>query len=58
MDNPSKEYFVTEDGRRVEYLDNPLPGPKSFVHRKMRFDHDGEDDFDFEVSPGDDFDID
>ncbi|GFI46563.1 hypothetical protein IMSAGC019_01882 [Lachnospiraceae bacterium] len=97
-------YIVTQDGRRIRLLDNPLPGPKKHVKRKMSFDieevgdleeladvagkeqwqgigreeaeekpdlleerplQDGfreelsgeEDDFDFQISQGDDFDL-
>ena len=42
-ENP--DFFVTEDGRKVKYLDNPLPGPKKHVSRQL--------DFDFEVNMDD-----
>ena len=41
---------VTEDGRQVKLLDNPLPVPKRHIKREMEFDlndfSDGKDDFD------------
>ena len=37
-------YFTTEDGRRIKLLDNPLPGPKKHVKRKMDFDFDFEEE--------------
>lgn len=33
-------YFITEDGRKVQYLDNPLPVPKKHVERHLDFDFD------------------
>lgn len=57
-------YFITGDGRKVKYLDNPLPVPKKHVKKEMNFaiedvegDFDINDDFDFQISNGDDFDI-
>lgn len=38
-------FFVAPDGRKVKYLDNPLPGPKKHVSRHL--------DFDFEVNMDD-----
>ena len=41
---------VTEDGRQVKLLDNPLPVPKRHIKRDMEFDlndfSEGKDDFD------------
>ena len=34
----SDEYFVTKDGRTVQYLKEPLPGPKKHVHKELKFD--------------------
>ena len=42
-ENP--DFFVAPDGRKVKYLDNPLPGPKKHVSRHL--------DFDFEVNMDD-----
>lgn len=57
-------YFIAGDGRKVRYLDNPLPVPKKHVKKEMNFaiedvegDFDINDDFDFQISNGDDFDI-
>lgn len=54
-------YIITEDGRRIKLLDNPLPGPKKHIKREMDFDLDFEkeakDDFDIRIEDGDDFDI-
>lgn len=54
------KYIVTEDGRRIKLLDNPLPGPKKHVHKEMDFDLDFErekDDFDILIGEDDDFDV-
>lgn len=55
------EYIITEDGRRIKLLDNPLPGPKKHVRREMDFDLDFEeeekDDFDVKIKEDDDFDL-
>ncbi len=55
------KYIITEDGRRIKLLDNPLPGPKKHVRREMDFDFDIEeevkDDFDIKIKDGDDFDF-
>lgn len=56
-------YVITEDGRKVKLLDNPLPVPKKHVKKEIRFDLDEIDvnddgkDFDFEISDNDDFDL-
>lgn len=59
-------YFITEDGRKVRFIDNPLPGPKKHVKREMDFDlkdfddlvdFQEDDDFDFKVKADDDFDF-
>lgn len=40
-ENNDKEFFVAPDGRKVAYLENPLPVPKKHVPRgDMRFDLD------------------
>ena len=39
------DFFVTSDGRKVNYLKNPLPGPKKHVAKHL--------DFDFEVNMDD-----
>lgn len=36
----ASEYFITEDGRKVHYLENPLPGPKKKEQKDLRFDLD------------------
>lgn len=51
------DYFVTEDGRKVDYLKNPLPLPRKHIGKSMNFAIDNFDDFDIEITPGDDFDI-
>lgn len=58
-------YVITEDGRKIKLLDNPLPVPKKHVKKEIRFDlddkidvnNDDGKDFDFEVSENDDFDL-
>ncbi len=42
-ENP--DFFVASDGRKIKYLENPLPGPKKHVSRHV--------DFDFEVNMDD-----
>lgn len=50
--------IITEDGRRVQLLENPLPLPKKHVRKEIHFDiEDFADDFDFKISDGDDFDL-
>ncbi|MCM1136919.1 MAG: hypothetical protein NC400_15265, partial [Clostridium sp.] len=59
-------YFIAEDGRKIKYIENPLPGPKKHVKREMDFDitefddlqdiKDGQDEFDVEIDENDDFD--
>lgn len=63
----SEEFFVTEDGRKVHYLENPLPEPKKHEAKNMDFDVDevfgekknqkNELDFDIDIKVGDDFDV-
>lgn len=36
----AKEYFYTEDGRRVNYLENPLPTPSKVKYQDNRFNID------------------
>jgi len=59
-------FITTGDGRRIKLLDNPLPGPKKHIKRKMDFDledfdlypeEEAKDDFDIAISKDDDFDI-
>lgn len=57
-------YVITQDGRRVRLLDNPLPGPRKHVRREMEFDitdvadeESATDDFDIQIKENDDFDI-
>ncbi len=63
-DEKPESYFIAQDGRKVKYLDNPLPVPKKHVKKEMNFaiddvegDFDINDDFDLQISSGDDFDI-
>ncbi len=49
MEEKQDDYVLTEDGRRIKLLDNPLPLPKKHVRKEM--------DFDFQISDNDDFDI-
>ena len=55
------KYIITEDGRSIKLLDNPLPGPKKHIRKEMDFDLDFEeeekDDFDIEIRDDDDFDL-
>lgn len=39
-DDIRNNYFVTEDGKKVRYLDNPLPVPKKHAERHLDFDLD------------------
>ncbi|MCR5501904.1 MAG: hypothetical protein K6F53_02755 [Lachnospiraceae bacterium] len=32
--------FTTEDGREIDFIENPLPGPKPHEHRELKFDLD------------------
>lgn len=36
-------FFVTDDGRKVSYLENPLPVPKKHEHKEMEFKSDEEE---------------
>lgn len=36
QENP--DFFTAPDGRKVKYLENPLPGPKKHVSRQLDFD--------------------
>ncbi len=62
-DEKQNDYVITEDGRKIELLKNPLPLPKKHVRKEIEFDLDeikidhGEKDFDFEISDDDDFDF-
>ena len=59
--------IVTEDGRRIKLLDNPLPVPKRHVKKKMNFkvnatgeqqpEGEQKDDFDHQTDVNDDFDV-
>lgn len=59
--------IVTEDGRRIKLLDNPLPVPKRHVKKKMNFkvnetgeqqaEKEKKDDFDHQTDADDDFDV-
>lgn len=63
----SEDYFLTSDGRKVHYLENPLPEPKKHEARNMSFDvdevfgvkknYDSLLDFDIDIKAGDDFDV-
>ncbi len=48
---PEKEpdSFVTEDGRVIKYLENPLPVPKKHVAKDMDFEFDIDDTGDFDI---------
>ena len=51
-------YIVTDDGRKIKLLENPLPVPKKHVKKDIGFDIDDvEMNFDFAISEDDDFDI-
>lgn len=52
--------FITEDGKEVPYLENPIPMPPKHIKKSMDFDieTDGlDDDFDHDSGQNDDFDI-
>ena len=52
------DYVVTQDGRKVRLLENPLPVPKKHVKKDMDFDLDEcRMEFDVEINENDDFDI-
>lgn len=66
VEEKQDEYFIAEDGRRIKYIENPLPGPKKHVKREMDFDLQEYDDllefpdeneFDYKISENDDFDF-
>lgn len=71
VEKKEPQYVVTEDGRKVELLDNPLPVPKRHEKKEMDFKinelsgppetekEDGEkaDDFDLGGLENDDFDV-
>lgn len=47
-----------EEEKKIKFIENPLPLPKKHVRKKMDFKLDDEkDDFDFEISENDDFDV-
>lgn len=49
---------IKKEEKKINYIENPLPLPKPHVARHMDFEKTGQaDDFDFEVSETDDFDI-
>ena len=37
-DSTSSEYFIAPDGRKIKYLENPLPLPKKHKKHDMKFD--------------------
>lgn len=39
-DGTQNDYFVAKDGKKIRYLDNPLPVPKKHVERHLDFDFD------------------
>ncbi len=58
------DYVITEDGRKIKLLDNPLPVPKKHVKKEIEFDmideirpDSGIAEFDFQISEEDDFDL-
>ncbi|MBD5547334.1 MAG: hypothetical protein HDQ97_08040 [Lachnospiraceae bacterium] len=52
------EQETAENGRKVQFLDNPLPVPKKHVRKDMEFDFDEvKMDFDIDIGENDDFDI-
>lgn len=54
----SGDYVVTEDGRKVRLLENPLPVPKKHVKKDIEFDfNECRMEFDVEINENDDFDI-
>lgn len=63
MEENQDGYIITEDGRKIKLLDNPLPVPKKHISKKIDFDFDDVEvkdnkmDFDIEISDKDDFDI-
>ena len=66
VEEKQDSYFITEDGRRIKYIENPLPGPKKHVKREMDFDlkeiddlmdFPDENEFDYKIKENDDFDF-
>ena len=59
MKAEKSESNIEENSQNVELLENPLPLPKKHEKKIMDFQVENldEDDFDFEVSETDDFDI-
>ncbi len=56
--NCEEGYVITEDGRKIKLFDNPLPLPPKHVKKTMSFDFNGtKDDFDYQVTDSDDFDV-
>ncbi len=62
--NPDTEIYqkpeqkVAKEGRKVQFLENPLPVPKKHVRKDIGFDiEEVKMDFDIEINEGDDFDI-
>lgn len=52
------EQKAAEEGRKVQFLENPLPVPKKHVRKDIGFDiEEVKMEFDIEISEGDDFDI-
>lgn len=58
MEEKEENCVITEDGRQIQLLENPLPLPKKHVKKEIGFDiNDLTDDFDVPVSDDDDFDF-
>lgn len=53
-----KEVEEKKGKKKINYIENPLPGPKKHVKRNFDFKIDRrKDDFDIDIEEGDDFDI-
>lgn len=51
---------ITEDAKKIKFIENPLPLPKKHQKKEMDFDREvGEQslEFDFDINADDDFDI-
>lgn len=66
VEEKQDDYFIAGDGRRIKYIENPLPGPKKHVKRTMDFDLNeidelkdfpDENEFDYKIRENDDFDF-
>ena len=58
VEEKKEEKKEKKEKKKVNYIENPLPGPKKHVKRNFDFKIDRrKDDFDIDIEEGDDFDI-